>query len=244
LAGSFGVDPDHLVLLTQVHGDHVVAVPDDASRSRPSGTWADGDAVMTDAAGLVLAVKVADCVPILIADRCRPVVAAIHAGWRGTAAGLVATAVQSLCRRYGSSAADLVVAIGPSIGPCCYEVGTEVCDRFLEAGTAPHAMAEWFTLAPKPSLDPELGLGATARRAGAATRPGKLWLDTWRANVDQLVSAGVPRVQIYLASVCTACDPDLWHSYRVAGGEAGRLAGAIRNLRTFDRGRSDGASVE
>jgi YfiH family protein len=228
LAGALEVDPERLVQLTQVHSADVVTVPDDTAGARLSGTWADGDAVITDGVGFALAVKVADCVPLLIADRCRPVIAAVHAGWRGTASAIAAATVQSLAHRYGSSAGDLVVAIGPSIGPCCYQVGTEVCDRFLEAGASPHGIAEWFTLTPKPGRAPGLGLGEAAHATGAAAMPGKLWLDTWQANVDQLVSAGVPRAQIHLSRLCTACDPDLWHSYRVAGGEAGRMAGAIR----------------
>jgi YfiH family protein len=244
LASVFGVDPGHLVQLTQVHGVHVVTVPDDTTGPRPTGTWADGDAVMTDAIGLALAVKVADCVPILIADRSRPVVAAVHAGWRGTAAGIVTATVQALCRRYRSSAGDLIVAIGPSIGPCCYQVGTDVCDRFLEAGNGPDTIAEWFTVGPKPSRAPELGLGTAARAGSTAAQPGKLWLDTWQANIDLLVSAGVPRAQIYCAGLCTACDPDLWHSYRVAGGEAGRMVGAIKSLRAGDGGWRHRSSVE
>lgn len=228
LADAFEVDPDHLVELTQVHGAHVVTVPDDTVGPRLSGTWADGDAVMTDASGFALAVKVADCVPILIADRRRLVIAAVHAGWRGTAAGIAAVTVRRLGHRYGSLAGDLMAAIGPSIGPCCYQVGTDVCDRFLESGASPHGIAEWFSLAPTPGRVPGLGLGAAAR-AGGPSQPGALWLNTWQANVDQLVSAGVPRAQIHLAGLCTACDPDLWHSYRVAGAEAGRTVGAIRS---------------
>lgn len=227
LAAAFKVDRGRLAQLTQVHGTRVVAVPEEAGAARPSGTWADGDALITEAAGFALAVKAADCVPLLIGDRRRGVVAAIHAGWRGTAAGVAAATVLAMGQRYGSRPADLEVAVGPSIGPCCYQVGTDVCDAFLEAGADPHDVAEWFMVSPAPSRGADLGLGSEARKAGTAVQAGRLWLDTWQANSAQLMAAGVPPGQIHVAGLCTACYPDLLHSYRVDGARAGRMAGAI-----------------
>jgi hypothetical protein len=227
LAAAFGVEADRLARLTQVHGATVLGVPEDTAGAAASGTWGEGDALITAQYGTALAVKVADCVPILIADRRLGAVAAVHAGWRGTAAAIVQAAVHALARQYGSRPVDLVAAIGPSIGPCCYEVGTDVCDQFLEAGTLPGELADWFSVAPAPAQADGLGLGASARSHGRRGVPGKLWLDTWRANADQLAMAGVPREQVHVSRLCTACYPELLHSYRVDGLRAGRMAGVI-----------------
>lgn len=229
VATLLAVVPTRIVHLTQVHGARVVSVPADAAGPRATGTWADADAAVTGDPDVALAVKVADCVPILLADRRSGVVAAVHAGWRGTAAGAAAAAVAALAGRHGALASDLVAALGPSIGPCCYEVGTDVADGFIEGGAAPHELAEWFSVEPRPAQHPGMGLGARARSYGRAARAGKLWLDTWRANADQLAAAGVSQERIYVAGLCTACYPELFHSYRVDGPKAGRLIAAIRS---------------
>jgi hypothetical protein len=230
LAAVVGVEVAHLATLTQVHGAHVVRVPEETNGPTAAGTWAEGDGLVTDRPNLALAVKVADCVPILLADRRTGAVAAVHAGWRGTAASIASAAVRELIRVYGVRPSGLVAAIGPSIGPCCCEVGTDVCDRFLEAGARPDELAEWFTVVPKAAQVEGLGLGQAARSEGRAGKPGKLWLDTWLANADQLVSAGVARERVYISGLCTACFPGLLHSYRVDGPRAGRMAGVIRRL--------------
>jgi polyphenol oxidase len=229
LGDYFEISADRIARLTQVHGAQVLQVPHNARAADPSGTWGRGDALMTDDPSFVIAVKVADCVPILLADRRLGVVAAVHAGWRGTAAAIAVTAVHALTDAFGSNPSDLVAAIGPSIGPCCYEVGTEVCDHFIEAGARPAEVAEWFSVAPKPAQYEGLGLGTPARAAGMATTPGKLWLDTWQANGDQLAAAGVLPDQIFVSRLCTACFPHLFHSYRVEGARAGRMVAAIRS---------------
>jgi len=109
--------------LHQVHGAAVVRV------SAP-GHFGDGDALVTDQPGLWLEIRTADCVPLLIADPARRVVAAVHAGWRGTDARIAAAAVGALAREWGSRPSELLVAIGPSIGGCCFAVGEEVAARF------------------------------------------------------------------------------------------------------------------
>lgn len=226
VAGILGVAEARIVRLTQVHGARVVRVPDEAPGPRATGTWADADAAVTADPGLALAVKVADCVPILLADPRTGAVAAVHAGWRGTAELAAAAAVAALGDRYASAPRDLVAALGPSIGPCCYQVGTEVADRFIETGVGPGEIAEWFSVEPRPARRVGLGLGSAA---GAAAAAGKLWLDTWRANADQLAAAGVQRANIHVAGICTACHADVLHSYRVDGARAGRLLAAIRS---------------
>ena len=151
---------------------------------------------------LVLSVRTADCVPVLLADRASQGVAAIHAGWRGTAAGAVQSAIDAMRAAFGTSPENIVAAVGPAIGPCCYIVGEELLSKF--AGHP--ASSRWFS-----------------RRAN-----GTLRLDLWQATRDQLLRAGVPAARIHVAGLCTADHPDILHSFRRDGSAAGRLIAAIR----------------
>ena len=113
-----------LATLKQVHSCWCV------SAEGRAGLLGEGDALIENQPGSVVAVKTADCIPILLVDERWRAVAAVHAGWRGTAAGIAADAVAAMSRRFGTRAADLHAAIGPGIGKCCYEVGAEVAARF------------------------------------------------------------------------------------------------------------------
>lgn len=119
-------DPWRLVMLNQIHSDQIVRV--DGGR----GYLGEGDALVTDRPGVLVGIRTADCVPILIADPERHAVAAVHAGWRGTLDQIARKAVEKLAAEYGSKPANLHAAIGPAIGPCCYEVGEEVAAEFEE----------------------------------------------------------------------------------------------------------------
>lgn len=196
---AVGLAPDAVVRLAQVHGAHV-----HVATSIPCGT-PEADIVISDAEDRVVAVQVADCAPILTAARSGRVVAASHAGWRGTAAGVAGATVRGVFDRYHAAPDTLLAAIGPCIGPCCYEVGDELFQAFQVKGWTEADCARWFV-----------------RRAG------KLFLDIWRANADQLASAGVPVDQIFLSGVCTACQPERFNSYRREGAGTGRQAGFIR----------------
>lgn len=188
--------------IRQVHGAavRVVRQDDDDPQVRPVA-----DAQATSVPGLVLAVQVADCAPILMADRTTGAVAAVHAGWRGTAARVSQHAVRAMSTAFGSAPADLVVALGPSIGPCCYEVGPELILAYRAAGFAADQLERWF-----------LTSGASLR------------LDVTRANVDQIAASGVPAHQIFAAGLCTQTHRDLFASFRAEGARAGRIAGLIR----------------
>lgn len=203
LATWFGVDESRVWRMRQVHG---VAVH--TSDVAPcDGTWPEGDLLATDRSDVALAVRTADCVPLLYADVRTGVVAAVHAGWRGTVAGAAPRMVDILASRFGSRAGDLVVAIGPSIGPERYEVGIEVVEAFTAAWPEDATRGTWW--APRET-------------------PGKFLLDLWTVTRDQLVAAGVAPGQVHLAGLCTATHADVFHSYRVDGPAAGRMVAAIR----------------
>jgi polyphenol oxidase len=195
LASWLGVEPELLVRLRQVHGSQVFF----ADHHLPLPGPPDADAATSGDPSRALTVQVADCVPLLMAHGSSGHVGVAHAGWRGTAAGIALAASSAL-----GDGAGQVAAIGPSIGPCCYEVGAELRDRFRDGGWARGA-DDWFE-----------------------QRAGRWYLDLWRANVDQLVAAGVPARAIHVSRLCTSCHPDWFPSYRRDGAGAGRLAGVIR----------------
>jgi YfiH family protein len=204
LANSLVVEVDSLVRMRQVHCADVFEVRKENGKPLPTPSyddWPEADIAVSDDPAVAVSVRVADCVPILIADRRIGAVAAIHAGWKGTAAGAAMVAVQSLTSRFGTNPEDVIAAVGPSIGPCCYEVGPDLVTHF-----ASHVQAsQWFTRDAKPHLD------------------------LWSATRDQLARAGVPPHQIHVCALCTFDHPALFHSYRRDGGSAGRLVAAIRS---------------
>ena len=201
---SVGSTPDRLMRVKQVHGNSVRVltrgqVTDAASAQRP-----DGDALVSNHTGLVLAVMVADCVPILLVDPVGGAAAAIHAGWRGTCARVAPTAVDTMQREFGTNPADLIAAIGPSVGPDDYEVGESLVAAFEQAGHDERDLDRWFL------------------RSFA-----KPHLDLWRANADQLLASGLTGDHLYICGLSTVSRPDVFDSYRVEGEKAGRMAGVI-----------------
>lgn len=198
LAAAFGTTVSDVVRVRQVHGRAVLVC---RRGSAPPAT-AEADAIVVEGPWLVASVRVADCVPVLIADRKRRLVAAVHAGWRGTAAGVAAETVRAV-EALDVPASDLVAAIGPGIGPCCYQVRDDV--RAAMRANWP-AANKWF----------------------AADGPGRWKLDLWRANREQLEAAGVPAASIHVAGLCTADHPGDWYSHRREGEGAGRMVAAIR----------------
>jgi polyphenol oxidase len=221
VALAMGVPAQSLIRMRQVHGTRVVTLRRGTGYP-PDGTA--GDIAISDHRGTALCVKVADCVPLLIADARTGAVAAVHAGWRGTAAGAAGAAVAALADRFGAAPSDLVAAIGPSIGPCCYRVGRDVRQAFEAAGTWHDVLENWFS--PHPTFEPRHGVPGSD--PAASGKGPALFLDTWRANADQMAAAGVPASQIHVSRLCTSCHRETFHSYRVDGERAGRMIGVIR----------------
>ena len=185
VAGAL-VSSGRLRLLRQVHGTHVCHAPWEGTP--------EGDAAVATQPGELLGIETADCLPVLIIDPVRRAVAAAHAGWRGTAAGVAARAVEAIVAK-GSKPADLVAALGPSIGVCCYEVGPEVEAAFGPAG------AHFFQAGPR----------------------ARAHLDVRAANRAQLVAAGLGDAAIHDVPDCTYHQPDRYFSYRRDGRGAGRM---------------------
>ena len=220
IAGAAAVEPSRLGRLRQVHGAAAVV----RRRRDAAGGQADldeADIMLTDDPTRAIAVQVADCLPILIVDQRARVVAAAHAGWRGLAARVPIVAVERLAAEFGSRARDLLVAVGPAIGACCYEVGEDVRLSFTAFAAAD--VDRWFAVQPSvwPGNPPVATLAAT-RRAG------HWFFDGWQCARDQLVSAAVPSDQIFVAELCTASHAGVFCSYRRDGAGAGRMVGVIR----------------
>jgi YfiH family protein len=175
----------------QVHGALVIA------GAAPSAPCQEADGVVSASAGLAASVAIADCVPILLARADRSAVAAIHAGWRGTLARIAAEGVRSLAGAGAGTGEAPLAVIGPSIGPCCYEVSADLAARFAAA------------------------FGPRVIQVG----PGRPRLDLWAANERALRDAGVARVAILRR--CTACEPRFFFSHRREGGRTGRMVAFI-----------------
>jgi YfiH family protein len=193
LAAAVGYAPERLFERSQVHGSAVYTVRSGELPERVRE--GQSDALIAEAGtGAAVGVRVADCVPVLIADTKSGAVAAVHAGWRGVVAGVVTATLDAM----RGEREGFIAAIGPSIGPCCFEVGDEVASQLAEA----------------------VGDGLVLRRA-----PQKPHVDLWRAVEMQLYRAGVRTIDTL--GLCTMCDRDQWFSFRRDGAKSGRMLGVI-----------------
>ncbi len=190
------------------------------------GTVCKGDGLITDEPGILLAVQTADCIPVLVADKKKRVVGAFHAGWRGTVQRIVENGVGRMRLLYGSKPEDLIAAIGPGIGACCYGVGDEVLSEFeSQFAYAQELFREVFDSDPVRKKYPMLFL--TQRAPGHSPVGPQLHLDLVEANRRQLMDAGLRARTIHVAGGCTQCDRDLFFSHRGSQGFAGRMMSAI-----------------
>lgn len=188
-------DRAELVTLAQIHSAVVHRVEDEKPVE-------PGDGMMTDRPGKLLAILTADCVPVLVVDRAKRVVAGFHAGWRGTVQGIVESGVARMQSEFGSRAEDLSAAIGPCIGACCYTVGEAVRTEF-------RARFEYGN---------ELFRGNDGQA---------LYLDLVEANRRQLLEAGLQTDSIHVPGQCTGCHADQFFSHRMSGGKTGRMMSVI-----------------
>lgn len=211
LCAALRLPREAVVSPRQVHGSKVCRVgAADRGRFIPAC-----DGLITDEPGVALLLRFADCVPILLYDPQRRAIGLAHAGWRGTVAGMASAVVQAMVEAFGSRPGDLVAALGPAIGLCCYEIGPEVA-------TAVEA-----------TFGPDSGLLKAHPKSKAQSSKlehpdGTLYFDLWAANERQLRAVGVERIEV--ADLCTACRGDEFFSYRAAKGRTGHH-GALLCLR-------------
>ena len=217
-------DPDTpLVTVKQIHSSVVVhAVAADACRQGPC----KGDGLMTDEPGILLGVQTADCIPVLVADRKRRVVAAFHAGWRGTVKRIVESGVGRMRLEFGCRPEDLTAAIGPGVGACCYAVGEEVRSSFeSQFAYAGELFHEVYDTDPVRTRYPMLFL--TQRAPGHSPIGPSLHVDLVEANRRQLLDAGLKAGTIHWPGGCTSCQRELFFSHRASQGHTGRMMGVI-----------------
>lgn len=220
---AVGAGDMRFIGLRQIHSDcaHVVGA---AHGEAPA---AQGDALITREPGALLAVQTADCIPILLADARQRIVAAVHAGWRGTLARIAAKTIGRMQMEFGTRPRDVHAALGPGIKQCCYEVGIEVAQKF---NAQFENAARWFEgpferLLTDDSPNPLQWLNRMP--PGHQPPPPTVKLDLHAANRAQLIDTGVPAAQISVTDLCTACRTDLLFSHRAEHGRTGRLMAVI-----------------
>jgi purine-nucleoside/S-methyl-5'-thioadenosine phosphorylase / adenosine deaminase len=214
---AVGADELTLVALRQFHSAVIRFFP-----SAPAEPC-KGDASLTNEAGLLLAVQTADCVPILLVDPNKRAVAALHAGWRGTLARIAEKTVGQMRMRFGSKPSDIIAAVGPAIGGCCYEVGTELVTKF----TAQFADAEeWFDEL-RTGDEPNPLQWLNMMPPGHQPPPKNVRLDLRKASRAQLLASGLAGENVYISDLCTACHTDLLFSYRKEADGSGRLMSVV-----------------
>lgn len=186
---AFGVPEGRLVTVSQVHGKEALVIEGNLP-DKP----VEADAIVTAEPDVAIGMMTADCQPILLFDPVNGAIGAVHAGWKGTALGIVVETGELMWKRYGTRPEDLIVSLGPCIGPCCYKVGWNVLDEYM----AKHSEADCFS--EKDGLRMDISLG----------------------NFYQLLGIGVKKENISNDAMCTACNPDLFFSYRKDNGRTGR----------------------
>lgn len=197
-----------LVQMHQVHSPIIHRVCN-ASDSHPTA----GDGLITDVPQVLIAVKIADCIPVIAVDPARRTVGAFHAGWRGTAQRIVEKGIGEMRRHFGSDPKDILVAIGPGIGVCCYQVGDEVLEQFrCQFAYADELIEEVFDSHSLHTKYPLLFLNQ--RAPGHGELPKVPHLDLVKANRRQAIDAGVPAKNIEALNLCTACRTDIFFSHR------------------------------
>jgi len=205
LCKALDIQPEQMVLSDQVHKDRIMAVD---GRHRGMGIIRQSeihevDGLVTNIPGIALVTYYADCVPLFFLDPAHKAIGLSHSGWRGTIAKIGQKTLKTMHSLYGTKADDCLVGIGPSIGPCCFEVDSPVAEEFV------HAWPEFQ--------------GKIVKYCSN----GKFTVDLWEANRIQLIELGVPESNITAASLCTACNTDMFFSHRKEKGKTGSMAAVL-----------------
>ena len=189
----FKINKDRIFMPGQKHTDKIIVLQ---SSLEPK----IADAVITKEKGILIGVQSADCVPLLLFDSQRKICGAVHAGWRGTAGGILKKTIDTMIKRFMSDPENVFIAIGPGIRWCCYAVGQDVLDSVK---------------------------GATGEGEYFISKQGKNCLDLPSANKYQALQSGVPEKNIWISEECTFCNPEKFYSYRYSKGQTGRQGGFI-----------------
>ncbi len=202
VAGAFGIKPDRVITVNQVHGENIVRIDAQGLIGGKTGPrTVEADAMITNARGIAIGVETADCVPILLFDPGISAVAAVHAGWRSTVKKIVQKAVGRMRDEFGSDPSKMIAAIGPAIGPECYEVDEPVM------ASVRNAFPFWKDV--------------------ATSRGNDSWnLDLVKTNMLELAQTGLAEGNIHSVGMCTSCRKDLFYSFR-AEGRTGRMLSVI-----------------
>ena len=205
LFNALGLDPEKAVLSHQTHTNNIRIVKEkDIGKGIVIHRDYDNvDGLITNLKGVTLVTQFADCVPLLFYDPVKEVIASSHAGWRGTVKEIGKKTVEKMKKHFGCDPSDIKVAIGPSIGSCCYEVDGPVYEAFTDLGF--------------------MFVNAVFTKK----ENGKYMLDLWNANRMILESAGIKRENICITDLCTCCNSQFFHSHRASGGNRGNLAAVI-----------------
>lgn len=198
VAEAFGISGDRLVTVSQIHGETIIRV-DEGNRIDVCSI--EADALITNVPGIAVGVETADCVPVLLVDPVTPAVAAVHAGWRSTVKKIAQKAVQMMQKEFGSDPSRMFAAIGPSIGPECYEVDEAVM------GPVREVFPFW-------------------KEVASARNQDRWSLDLVKLNRMELVQVGIPEQNVHSVGLCTSCNPDQFYSFRREG-RTGRMLSMI-----------------
>lgn len=205
LCSAEGIDTKNLVLSAQTHTNNVITVTEkDCGTGITKPSFQDVDGLITNCKNVALVTQYADCTPLLFCDPVKEVIATSHAGWRGTTKLIGKVTVEKMMKEFGCNPDNIIAAIGPCIGKCCYEVDDPVFNAFKEIDFL--NLSDFLT--PKPN--------------------GRYMLDLVEANRRILIHAGINPQNIDVSDICTNCNCEHLHSHRATGGKRGNLAAIIQ----------------
>lgn len=203
LGAAMKIDPERIFIANQVHGDQVLVLEGDPRERSFVYHHLDYDAIITKERGIAIGVLTADCLPILLLDPNKEVIGVIHSGWRGTCLNICGNVIYKLKKEFEINPKDILVGVGPCIGPCCYEVDIKVIRSIKNSST------QW-----KDFIKP--------------LKTNRYSLNLVGLNVQQLIDAGIEKENVHYANVCTACHSKLFFSHRAGEGKTGRQLSFIQ----------------